>query len=96
MNRMATTLNIIIKSSIKSTKQSFPLQICSDFTIFQIKQEIEKIENVSADWIILWNAQTYRYLENDNALVSDAKINEGDTLQAEFRYKFDECLPTER
>ena len=89
-------INIIIKSSIKSTKQTFPLQIQSDFTIFQIKQEIEKIERVSADWITLWNSQTYKYLENDNTLVKDAKIGEGCQLQAEFRYKFDERLPTER
>jgi hypothetical protein len=90
-----TRLNIIIKSSIKTTKQTYPLQITSDFTIFQIKQEIEKIENISADWIILWNPQTYTHLNNDNALIKDIKINEGDILEAEFRYKFDECPPTE-
>ncbi len=90
-----STLNIIIKSSVSSTKKTYPLQITSDFTIFQIKQEIEKLEKVSADWIRLWNSQTYKYLENNNALVKNSNIDENQILQAEFIYKFDECAPTE-
>jgi hypothetical protein len=96
MNRMSAIINIIIKSSVKSIKQTYPLQITSDFTIFQIKQEIEKLEKVSADWIILWHPKSCKDLDNDSALVKNTKIGENDELWAEFRYKLDESPPRER
>ncbi len=91
---MTALINIIINSSIKSVKKTYPLQITSDFTIFQIKQEIEKIEKVSADWILLYHPARFNEL-NDNALVKNSNINENQSLHAEFRYKFDECPPRE-
>ncbi len=93
---MSAIINIIIKSSVKSIKQTYPLQITSDFTIFQIKQEIEKLEKVSADWIILWHPKSCKDLDNDSALVKNTKIGENDELWAEFRYKLDESPPRER
>ena len=91
---MAAILNIIIHSTIKSAKQTYPLQITSDFTIFQIKQEIEKLEKVSADWILLYHPARFNEL-HDNALVKNCNIYENQSLHAEFRYKFDECPPRE-
>jgi hypothetical protein len=99
MNRIETTmskLNILIKSAISRPEKIFPLQITTDYTIFQIKKEIEKIDKASAEWILLWHPDSVRYLDNDNALVKDTHIKENHTLWAEFRYKLDECLPHER
>jgi len=86
-----STLNVIIKSSLQSAKKTFPLQITGDCTVFQVKEEIEKLQKVSADWILLWHPNGYKYLDNDRTLVKNTKIKDNDELWAEFRYKFDEC-----
>ena len=91
-----STLNVIIKSTISRPTKLFPLQITTDYTIFQVKKEIEKIEKASAEWILLWHPNGYGYLDNDSALVKNTKIKDNDELWAEFRYKFDERGPTER
>ena len=88
-NKMST-INIFIKSAIKVASKTYALKITSDYTVFDVKKEIEGIDNVSAEWIRLWHSRKNQFLDNDRSNVQEVGIRENDTLWAEFRYKLDE------
>ena len=84
------SLNLFIKSTLKVASKSYALKITTDYTVFQIKKDIESIDKVSAEWIRLWHPRKAEFLDDDRANVKEAGIRENDTLWAEFRYKLDE------
>ena len=63
-------IKITINSSLRSSQTVYPLEVSLSSTVFQVKQEIEKLEKVSADWILLLHPIRFHEL-NDNALIKD-------------------------
>ncbi len=89
-------MQLIIKSSLSRPARTYPIEIDASSTVFQLKKEIEKIEKASAEWIVLHNPNNFWNELKDDLIVSNIKLEAGQAVWAEFRYKFDESLPKER
>ncbi len=85
---------IKIASYLSKPTKKYLVEISESATVFQLKQEIERIEKISADWIVLYHTMRFGELE-DKVTIKDSRIEDEHGVWAEFRYKFDECSPRE-
>jgi hypothetical protein len=92
---LSTAMKIKITSYLSKPTTKYLIEVPETATIFQIKQEIEKLEKISADWIILHHTARYGEVKDD-VTITNSRIDAEYGLRAEFRYKFDECPPMER
>ena len=91
---LSNAMKIKITSYLSNPIKKYAIEVPESATVFQLKQEIEKLEKVSAEWILLHHTVRYGELQ-DNAIIHSARIDEEHGLSAEFRYKFDESPPRE-
>jgi hypothetical protein len=92
---MKRTMKFMIRSSISKPTTIYPIEIDPSATVFDIKKEIQKLQTASAEWIKLYNPKNFFNELKDDLPVTSIELEEGKELWAEFRYKFDECLPRE-
>ena len=91
---LSNALKIKITSYLSKPMKKYLIEVPETATIFQVKQEIEKLEKISADWILLHHTMRYGELQ-DNTMMHSAQIDDEYGLRAEFRYAFDESPPRE-
>lgn len=85
---------IKITSYLSKPTRKYLVEVPETATVFQLKEEIEKLEKISADWITLYHIMRYGEL-NDKATIANSRIDEDHGVRVELRYKFDECPPRE-
>ena len=94
MNSLNAMRSIKITSYLSKPTRNYLVEIPETATIFQLKQEIEKHDKISADWILLYNMARFGELK-DNVIIANSRIEDERGVWAEFRYKFDESPPRE-